>query len=641
MTEQPDTPPGNEGTRPEAPESPWEGAGRRGSFRAFLETGQPGLLDGAMGTMLYGKGVFLNRPFEELNLTAPEAVREVHAAYLEAGADILETNTFTANRFRLSAHGLAERVQELNAAGVAVAREVAGDRAWVAGSMGPLGVRIEPLGPIGAGEAAEVFSEQAQALGEAGVDLFVLETFAHLPELEIAIAAVRAVSPLPIVAQMSVEPGGVTREGVRAEAVAEHLEAAGADVIGVNCADALAALQAVAGLRRGTARPLSVLPNAGAPRSVEGRKIYLGTPEYFAAFGRRALRNGVRLLGGCCGTTPEHIRVLRAALDAHAAAPARPRQPGPRRPAITRAAAATRPTSQLAGALAGGRFVTGVVVPPVQGWDTSQLRETAQRLVQQGVGFLGLSEGAPGGGYLPPVAQTRVAHDAGIEPLITYTCRGRRVGRIQSAMLGAYAAGAVNILAVTGQPMAPGAEPDPWPDLEVDSIGLINLLARLNRGEDLSGNHLGPPTDFLIAAHADPTAPDQGRELSRLRWKVEAGAQLIVTSPLFEPAAVDRLQAALKRLSGAVPPPKVVATLRPLTSAREAELLGEHPDTAPVPPALVERMEAAEARGEEEAEGRAIANELAAALRPRVAGLQVVAPGGRVEVALAVLASLR
>jgi len=262
-------------------------------------------------------------------------------------------------------------------------------------------------------------------------------------------------------------------------------------------------------------------------------------------------------------------------------------------------------------------------------------------LVQEGVGFIGLSEGAPGGGYLPPVAQTRVAHEAGVEPLITYTCRGRRVGRIQSAMLGAYAAGAVNVLAITGQPMAPGAEPDPWPDLEVDSIGLINLLARLNRGEDLSGNPLGPPTAFLIAAHADPTAPDQGRELSRLRWKVEAGAQLIVTSPLFEPAAVDRLQAALRRLAGQAPPPKVVVTLRPLTSAREAELLGEHADTAPVPPPLVERMEAAEARGEEEAEGLAIACELAAALRPRVAGLQVVAPGGRVDLALAVLASLR
>ncbi len=594
------------------------------SFDDLLKSGGTALFDGAMGTRLYGKGVFLHRAFEEANLREPALVREVHAEYVAAGADILETNTFAGNRFRLSAHGLEGKVEEINAKGAALAREAAGGRAWVAGSMGPLGVRIEPFGPVGRDEAREVFREQARALAKGGVDLFVIETFTHMPELEEAVRAVREVSPLPVVAQFSVTTGGCTREGVAAGEAAARLVAAGAAVVGVNCSEALAVLEALEAMRAAVDVPLSGQPNAGQPRTVEGRNLYLASPEYLVAWARRALRVGVRFLGGCCGTTPDHIRALRAALGATA-----PQAPPIKTKRTRRAAGAVRPAaretkSRLAKSLSRGEFVRGVELPLPTGWVADAAVDAARRLADAGVTLLSLPETRGG---LPPLVLGQLCAGV-IEPLVHYSCRLRRLPRMQSDLLGACAMGISNLLLVTGSPTTPGV--DAGPDLEVDSIGAVNLAARLNHGEDLGGNPIGAPTRFHMGVRIDATAPDRARELARLRWKVEAGAEFAVTAPLFDPDAL----ASFLREGPKLP---VVATIWPLRTAREAEFFEQQMADVPVPGALVRRMVEAEGRGEEEAEGLKIARELFAAVRPLVQGVLVAAPDGNVERALEVI----
>ncbi len=593
------------------------------SFEDLLRNGGTALFDGAMGTRLYAKGVFLHRAFEEANLTQPKLVRDVHEEYVAAGADILETNTFAGNRFRLSAHGLAGKVAEINERGAVIAREAAAGRAWVAGSIGPLGVRIEPFGPTGRDEAREVFSEQARALAK-GVDLFVLETFTHLPELEEAIRAVREVSSLPVVAQLSVATGGSTREGVAAGEAAARLVAAGAAVVGVNCSEALAALEALEAMRAAVDVPLSGQPNAGQPKTVEGRNLYLASPEYLVAWGKRALRAGARFLGGCCGTTPDHIRALRGVLGV--AAPQAP----PKKPKRTgRSAGAVRPVARetksgLARSLARREFVRGVELPLPTGWVADAALDAARRLAAAGVTLLSLPETRGG---LPPLVLGQLCKGV-IEPLIHYSCRLRRLPRMQSDLLGACATGISNLLLVTGEPSYAGGDAEP--DLEVDSIGAVNLAARLNRGEDLGGNPIGAPTRFHVGVRIDPTAPDRARELSRLKWKVEAGAEFAVTSPVFDPDALG----SLLREGPQLP---VVATIWPLRSAREAEFFEQQMADVPVPKALVRRMVEAEGRGEEEAEGLAIARELLAAVKPLVQGMLVAAPDANTERALEVL----
>jgi len=596
-------------------------------FADLVARGGVALFDGAMGTMLYIRGVFINRAFEELNLKRPGLVRDVHGEYLAAGADVLETNTYAANRFKLSPRGLADRVTEINTRGVEIAREAAAGRAWVAASMGPLGVRIEPFGPISRDEARDVFSEQVAALAAATVDLFVLETFTHLPELEEALRAVRAVSNLPVVAQVVVGKGGRTREGVAAGEAAALLAAAGADVIGVNCSEALAVLDALEAMQAAVDAPLSGQPNAGQPRTVEGRNIYLASPDYIVAWARRALRAGARFLGGCCGTTPDHIRALRQVVGeaipaTAAAAVARPVDAHPHAEPV-----ASAEKSRLAQALGAGRFVIGAELPLPTGWTAEAEFAAAAELADGGIDFLALPEGSRTAARMPPFALAGAVE--GIEAVPHYSCRGRRLSRMQSELLGACAQGISNVLVVTGEPLS--AASDAGPDLDVDSIGLVNLVARLNHGEDIGGNPIGTPTRFHIGVRLDATAYDRPREVSRFNWKVDAGAEFALTAPLFDAEALESL---LDDLKTSIP---VIATIWPLRSAREAEFFEQEMADVPIPAALIQRMQEAEARGGEAAEGLAIAHELVAAARPLVAGLQIVAPDGRAGTVLAVL----
>ena len=600
-------------------------------FADFLGRQDIALFDGAMGTMLYAKGMFINLAFEELNLSRPALVREVHDEYVQAGADILETNTFAANRFRLSAHGLADNVAEINSRGVEIAREAAGGKAWVAGAIGPLGVRIEPFGPIAREEAREVFTEQAKALAAAGVDLFILETFGHLPEMEEAIRAVRSVADLPIVAQVAVGKRGVTREGVDPGQAAVTMAEAGADVVGVNCSEALSVLDALEGMRESVSLPLSAQPNAGQPHTVEGRNIYLATPDYLVAWGRRAIRGGARLLGGCCGTTPGHIRALRQAVGGAAPAGQTPRT-------IKPVVSARLPTpmppdarSRLAKALLDGQFVTGVELPLPTGWEIDRITAATKLLDEAGVSFVAFPDGPRNEARMSPVAMAQlVTSPDGAEPLVYYSCRDRRLSRIQSDLLGACAQGIANLLVVTGEPATPGV--DAPADIDVDSIGAVNLVVCLNHGQDYGGNAIGRPTRFFTGVRIDPTFYDRHRELSRLLWKVDAGADYAVTSPIFDPPA---LESFMSEWDGRKIP--VIATIWPLRSAREAEFFEQELAEVPVPAELVKRMQQAEQDGREVEEGIAIAREVALAVEPMVQGVQVVAPGLEVESALEVL----
>jgi len=613
------------------PETPTVRPGEQ-PFGEFLAGSGFALFDGAMGTMLYAKGIFINLAFEELNLSRPGLVREVHAEYVAAGADILESNTFAANRFRLSPHGLADSVAAINISGVEIAREAAGGHAWVAGAMGPLGVRIEPFGPISRNEAREVFEEQARALAEAGVDLFIIETFSHLPEMEEAIRAVRAVADVPIVAQVAVAKRGATREGVAPGQAAVLLAEAGADAVGVNCSEALSVLDALEGMHEAVATPLSAQPNAGQPHTVDGRNIYLATPDYLVAWGRRAIRGGARLLGGCCGTTPDHIRALRQAIGGGATpVAAAPRIIKPVVSARTPTPLPPDTKSRLAKALLHGQFVTGVELPLPTGWEVDRINAATQRLDDAGLTFVAFPDGPRNEARMSPITMAQlVTRPQGVEPVVHYSCRARRLPRIQSDMLGACAQGIANILVVTGEPISPGM--DAPADLDVDSIGAVNLLVCLNHGQDFGGNVIGRPTRFFTGVRIDPTHFDRERELSRLFWKVDAGAEFAITAPVFDPHA---LQEFLAGWNGPTIP--VIATIWPLRSAREAEFFEQELAEVPVPAELVKRMQQAEKDGREIEEGIAIARELAVAIKPQVQGIQIVAPDLKVESALAVL----
>jgi homocysteine S-methyltransferase len=596
--------------------------------------------DGAMGTMLYAKGIFLNRSFDELNLTQPEFVAEVHQAYVRAGADVIETNTFGANRVKLAPFGLGDQVKAINAEGAKIARQAARDHAFVAGSIGPLGIRIEPWGKTGVDEAEAYFREQVEGLLEGGVDLFVLETFHDVNEITAAMRAVRGLSDLPIVAQVTTEEDGNTLDGAPPEAFVPQLEALGATVIGVNCSVGPAGmLETVERMARVAHVPLSAQPNAGRPREIEGRNIYLSSPEYMASYARRFVATGVRLVGGCCGTTPEHIRQIKTAIRALATAagpaPAVPGRkgsaPAPAAPPIQRVPRAAK--SQLANALARGEFVVSVELIPPRGHDTAAIVEQARRLRIHGVDFVNIPDGARATARLSALAASLVVQQqAGIETILHYACRDRNLLGMQSDLLGAHSMGIRNVLIVTGDPPRVGDYPDATAVYDVDSIGLTNVVARLNGGLDIGEQPIGQPTAFHIGVALNPGALNLAAELRRFEYKVEAGAEFAITQPVFDAAA---FAAALKQIAGT--PIPILAGIMPLEGLRHAEYMANEVPGVQVPEAIVDRMRRAENDGRAPAEGIRIAREVAAEVRPLVQGLQISTAAGAVEAALRVM----
>jgi methionine synthase I (cobalamin-dependent)/5,10-methylenetetrahydrofolate reductase len=598
-----------------------------------------------MGTMLYAKGVFINRCFESLNLSQPDLVGEVHDEYLRAGADVIETNTFGANRMKLRGFGLGGQVSEINTAGARIARDaaarhgVSNTRAYVAGAIGPLGVRIEPWGKTGVDEAESMFREQAQALFEGGVDLFVLETFRDLNEIGAAIAAVRGVCDLPIVAQMTTEEGGGSLDGTPPEQFAPELLARGANVVGVNCSVGPAPmLETIERMGSVVDAWISAQPNAGKPRDIEGRNLYLCTPEYMASYARRFMASGVRLVGGCCGTTPEHIRQIALAAKSLA--------PGVRRSQRGTAAVATPVASQpyartpversqksgLAHKLTAGQFVTAVELVPPRGHEPAKVLEEARLLSTVGVSVITVPDGPRSGARMSALSvAVLVQQQIQAEVLLQYSCRDRNLLGIQSDLLGAHAMGVRNLLGITGDVRSLGDIPDATAVFDVDSIGLTNVITRLNHGLDVGGQPLGEPTAFHTGIMVNPSR-DLDQELRRLEFKVEAGAEFAVTRPVFDVAAFERF---VKRVESFHLP--ILVGIWPFESALNAEFLANEVPGVTVPEALVERMRRTSNPEEAAQEGIAIARELVQAIKGAVAGLQISAPSGRVEAALAVL----
>ncbi len=594
-----------------------------------------------MGTMLYGKGVFINRCFESLNVSQPDLVRDVHRAYLAAGADVIETNTFGASRLKLRAFGLGDQVHALNLAGARLARAAAGETAYVAGAIGPLGVRIEPWGKTGVDEAREFFREQAAALVEGGVDLLMLETFRDWNEAAAAVDAVRAVCDLPIVAQVTTEEDGNSLDGTPPEQFGPALLARGANVVGVNCsvgpAPMLETIERLADACGGA--PLSSQPNAGKPRDIEGRNIYLCSPEYMASYARRFIASGVRLVGGCCGTTPEHIHQI--ALAVKQLAPDSARATDGRHRAVTvetpmaRTPVARADKSVVGAKLAAGTFIIGVELVPPRGHAAADALAAARLAAGKGIDLVLVSDAPRGGARVGALALAAlIRQQGGIEPLLQYSCRDRNLLGIQSDLLGAHAMGVRNVLGITGDVRKIGDIPDATAVFDVDSVGLTHVLSRLNHGLDIAGQPIGEPTALLAGVMVNPAAADLDRELRRFEYKVEAGAEFVVTRPVFDVTAFERF---LRRIDHLKIP--VVAGIWPFESALNAEFMANEVPDVVVPTALVERMRAATGAEAARREGAMIAAELLNALRAMTAGVVVSTPAGGVERGLEVLAA--
>ena len=616
-------------------------------MRPFLDELDDRVLvcDGAMGTMLYSKGVFINRCFDALNLTQPDLVAEVHQAYIHAGANVIETNTFGANRIKLGTFGLADKLHAINVRAVQIGRHAAREQAYVAGAIGPLGIRIEPWGKTSIEEAEEYFGEQVKALLEGGVDLFLLETFRDLNEIGAAMRAVRKLCQLPIVAQMTTEDDGNSLDGTPPEQFAPELERRGADVIGVNCSVGPGPmLETIERMSAVTDGRLSAQPNGGKPRDVEGRTIYLASPEYFASYARRFIAHGVRLVGGCCGTTPEHIRQIAAAVRAIEPGRDRARNlaAASAAPAVLPEGVTAQPTpraekSRLAHALARGKFAVIVEILPPRGYESARIVERARALRIRGADAVNVPDGPLGAARMSAVATAvLVEQQAGIETVLHYACRDRNLLGMQSDLLGAHAMGIRNLLIVTGDAPQSGDYPVATSVFDVDSIGLTNVVARLNRGVDIGGQPIGCPTSYHIGVAVNPTALDIDREVRRLEYKVEAGAEFAITQLVFD---VDAFDAFMKRIAHLHVP--VIAGIWPLESLRQAEFLANELPGVKVPADSIRRMRAADTPEAALAEGTAIACETVHALDGRVQGVQISAPSGRLDAVLAVMDAVR
>ena len=609
------------------------------TLHSLLDDGRVHVIDGAMGTVLYNRGQFVNVCYDQLNLNEPDLIQSVHAEYVACGAEILETNTFGANPVKLSSFGLEDQTEEINTAAVSLARAAANGRALVVGAIGPLGIRIEPFGPTARQEASDFFTRQVEGLLAGGVDGFILETFADIDELLAAFLAVRNSSDLPIIAQMTIGENGNTSYGTAAETIGERLTEWGSDVIGLNCSVGPAImLDAVERIARVTDRPISAQPNAGSPRSVGDRQIYLASPEYMAQYARRMIDAGARFVGGCCGTTPEHIKLIH---DHVASLQPRISHVTVEESVSDEAAdpVSLADRSQLGTKLAHGQWVANVEILPGLGWRPDEMLERAKTLKDAGVDAINILDSPRAHsrmGVIP--AATIIQREIDVETVVHYTCRDRNMLGMINDLLGGAAAGLRNILIVSGDPPTMGPYPDATAVFDIDSIGLTNVVNRLNHGLDPGGNSIGEPTRYVIGVAANHTAVDLDREIKRYAWKVDAGADFAVTQPVFD---TNQLETFIQRTEERRVP--LLAGIWPLTSSRNAEFLANEVPGVSVPDSVVQRMKAAQQGGRKaaEAEGLQIALEVFEAVRGLVQGVHISAPPGDLHVVVNLLEAMQ
>jgi homocysteine S-methyltransferase len=591
--------------------------------------------DGAMGTMLYQKGIFINRCFDELNLSSPDLVRDVHKAYITAGADIIETNTFGANSFKLLFHGFDSKIREINYAGARLAKQEAGDQTFVAGAMGPLGVPIEPIGKLAYEEAKAAFKQQAEPLLEGGIDLFVLETFSRLEELEQAILAIRELCDLPILAQMTITDEGNSPLGDTPQTIVRKLGPYAIDSLGLNCSvGPQIMLESIKKMSEFTKLPLSAQPNAGFPKLVDGRYIYLCSSDYMAKFSKRFIQAGVRILGGCCGTTPEHIKSIKTVV----------RVSQPSRLFITAGVKketnkeSVRPVprpekTKLARSLSEGKFVIAVEIDPPKGVDLSKVVEGGQLLQKAGVDAINIADGPRASARMSPLALAMLfKNQLGIETIIHYCCRDRNLLGMQADLIGAHALGLRNVLMITGDPPKLGDYPSATAVFDVDAIGLTQIANRLNHGMDLAGNPIGAPTALHVGVGANPGAVNLEEELKRFYYKVEAGAEYVMTQPVYDIRLFENF---LKRIPDVKIP--ILIGILPLASARNSEFLHNEVPGMSIPLEIRKRMQEAGNGEAGRAEGIRIAQEALLACKPMVHGAYIMPPFNRYDMALKVV----
>ncbi len=597
----------------------------------------PLVFDGAMGTVIYNRGIFINTCYDELCLTRPDLVAEIHREYVEAGADVIETNTFGANRIKLRNHGLADRVIAINQAAVRLARSIAGSDIMVAGSVGPCLSASQKWMADKAEEIEAAFAEQIQTLAAAGVDLIQLETFVHIEELQLA-AAVAHRSGKPVLACFSVRSGNETALGTRVQAFASTLNTdPNVDMIGLNCgvgpAQTYEAAELILPL---LSKPLVCLPNAGLPRDVEGRMMYLSSPEYFTSYAKKIIQLGARGIGGCCGTTPDHIKEAAKAVKSLSGVKHHRHIEVFQPETTTVTVVPPSEKSRFARQLLSGQKVTSIEMLPPKACDVTGLVEKARQCKACGIDVINIPDGPRASARVSPmVASIAILQQAGIEPVLHYCCRDRNLIGMQSDLLGAQVAGVRNILIITGDPPKLGDYPDVTGVFDVDAIGLTQVATNLNHGRDIGGNIVNPPTALFLGVGANPAAISPDQEFQRYAAKLAAGAEFAITQPVFDPEALFRFLDRLDTLPRRIP---VIAGVWPLVSFKNAEFMRNEVPGVTVPDSVMERMARCKTKEEGIEAGIAIAQEICSAIEDRVAGWQVSAPLGRLDIALKVLA---
>jgi homocysteine S-methyltransferase len=615
-------------------------------FREILENDSVYVFDGAVGTRFYDKGVYINKSYDELNLSAPDLVREVHEEYVAAGADIIETNTFGATRHKLKQYGLESKLREINLAAAKIAKKAARENTFVAGAIGPLDLRIEPYGPTSFDEAKAMFAEQVEALLDGGVDLFVLETFSDLAEIQQTIRAIKELCDLPIIAQIQIQTDGKTVFGAASDIFTKRLDEWGADVIGLNCGvGPTHILTELENMREITNKKLSAQPNAGLPRDVQGRQFYMCSPEYMSKFAKRFIKAGAKFIGGCCGTTPKHIKLMADSVRAISPRKVQVEVKGTESAQVkeNEKAVEVEPVSPLERSnwsrkVALGEFVTSIEVLPPKGISAKTTLERISLLKEAGVDAVNIPDG--------PRAQTRMSAQAtailveqklGIEAVLHYCCRDRNLLGMMSDLLGAAALGLHNLLIITGDPPKMGPYPDATAVFDIDSIGLTNMVNKLNHGLDLGNNPIGEPTAFSIGVGVNPGAINLDEEIRRFEWKVEAGAEYAITQPVYD---TEQLQVFLDKITPVRIP--IIAGIFPLVSSRNAEFMHNEVPGVRVTQDVLDRMRIASDKSKEHAreEGLQIARESLEEIRDVIQGCQVSAPFGNVKYALQVFEAL-
>ena len=596
----------------------------------------PLVFDGAMGTMIYSKGVFINSCYEHLCVTNPKLIKGIHEAYVDGGADLIETNSYGANRIKLQSYGLVDQLEAINRASVKLAREAAGEGVLVAGNVGPCLKSDQLFDERTTDELEDVFREHMAVLADEGVDLFLLETFTHVLEAQLA-AKVAKEFDLPVFVSITVGKDGETRRGEKIEQIVDLLnEDPNVDGIGINCGIGPAAAFSIAERALPhTTKPFTVMANAGVPQEVEGRMIYMTTPEYFTEYAKSMIQTGVRGVGGCCGTTPEHIAMMAKAVKSMTGVKqhvtiTRIEEEQPEVDVVPLAE-----KCGFAAKLANGEKVTSVEITPPRSIDLTPMLEKCRACKDAGIDAINIPDGPRASARISPmVAALAIEREIGIETVLHYCCRDRNLIGMQSDLLGGYAGGLRNYLIITGDPPKLGDYPDSTPVFDVDAVGLTQVVHNLNHGRDVGGNPINPPTGILIGVGANPCAVEPERELQHYLNKINAGAEYAITQPIFDPEALLRFLDAAEAKGGSIP---VVAGVWPLVSFRNAEFLNSEVPGVEVPASILERMSKAKTKEDGRKVGIEIAREICEAISDRVAGYQVSAPFGIVDLALQVL----